>query len=307
MLPSFSNWLFVFLVVLHDYQGSQHNPKTSSWGHGKFSQEDLHNAYYRLNTMLDIPGGETDEQKALQLRRSRYGLGDRRTLDQLIAFSGIDTRHQKATIDGKNRCGNLQWVPFEEHPKGVNFIPTFDDTTEEPLDVPYDKSSVWYDPVIDGAGAGVISRGMIVDEEDPKAEELRRAEEKIAHVAFKEEAKQLAGSSHHADEHKRLAAELEEEGVESAHKEVVSSAAAAALKAEQMNKEGVVVFPPLLRGSPKSALAKSKLFLSQKKHGIEHLPIQVKIAVILSLFGLCAAVITSGSGRRRRKKSSKKR
>ena len=92
----------------------------------------------------------------------------------------------------------------------------------------------------------------------------------------------------------------------SGNKEVVSSAAAAALKAEQMEKEGVVVFPPLLRGSPDTALAKSKNFLSQKKHGIEHLPIQVKISVILMIFGLCAAVITSKSGRRR-KKNSKKR
>lgn len=295
------------VFVLHDYHGSQHNPKTSSWGHGTFSHEDLHNAYYRLNTMLDIPGGEPDEQKALQLRRSRFGLGDRRTLDQLIEFSGVDLRHKKATIDGKNRCGNLQWVPFMEHPKGVNFIPTFDDTTEEPLDLPYDKSSVWYDPHFDGAGVGIISRGMILDEKDPKAEELRHAEEKTAHAAFKEEAKQLAGNSHHADEHKRLAAALEEEGAESGRKEVVSSAAAAALKAEQMNEEGVVVFPPLLRGSPQSALTKGKLFLSQKKHGIEHLPIQIKIAVVILIFGLIAALITSGSGRGRRKKNSKKR
>ena len=301
----------MLLDVLHDYHGSQHNPKTTSWGHGKFNQADLQNAYYRLNTMLDVPGGEVDEQKALQLKRSKYGLGDRRTLDQLIEFSGVDLRHKKATIDGKNRCGNLQWVPFIEHPKGVNFIPSFDDTTEEPLDLPYDKSSVWYDPHIDGAGAGMISRDMIKDEEDPKAKELRHAEEEAAQAVFEEEAKQLAGNSHHADEHKRLAAALEEEGAVSKreHKEVISSAAAAALKAKQMEKEGVVVFPPLLRGSPQSALSKGRLFLSQKKHGIEHLPLHVKIAVILMIFGLCAAVITSsGSGRRRRqKKSSKKR
>jgi hypothetical protein len=257
--------------------------------------------------MLDIPGGELDEQKALQLKRSRYGLGDRRTLDELIEFSGVDLRHKRATIDGKNRCGNIQWVSFIEHPKGANFIPTFDDTTEEPLDLPYDKSSVWYDPQIDGAGAGMTSRDVIENEEAPKEKELRHAEEKAAHAVFKEEAKQLAGNSHHADEHKRLAAALEEDGAERGHKEVVSSAAAAALKAEQMEKEGVVVFPPLLRGSPQSALTTGKLFLSQKKHGIEHLPIQVKIAVILMIFGLCAAVITSGSGRGRRKKNSKKR
>ena len=178
--------LLLLLDVLHDYQGSKHNPKKTSWGRKFFfNQTDLRNGYYRLNTMLDIPGGEIDEQKALQLKRSKYGLGDRRNLDQLIEFSGVDLRHKKATIDGKNRCGNLQWVPFIEHPKGVNFIPSFDDTTEEPLDLPYDKSSVWYDPHIDGAGAGMISRDVIKDEEeDPKAKELRDAEEEAAQAVF---------------------------------------------------------------------------------------------------------------------------
>ena len=200
--------------------------------------------------MLDIPGGENNKEKALQLKRSKYGLGDRRTLDELIQFSGVDLRNKKATIDGKNRCGNVQWVPFIEHPKGVNFIPSFDDITEEPLDLPYEKTSVWYDPHIDGAGAGLISREIVEDAEDPNDREHRIAEEKAAHAAFEEEAKQLAGSSHHADEHKRLAAVLEaEETKMSIHKEVVSSAEAAAMKAKRMEKDEAVIFPPLLRGS----------------------------------------------------------
>lgn len=259
--------------------------------------------------MLDIPGGELDKEKALKLKRSRYGLGDRRTLDDLIQFSGVDLRHKKPTIDGKNRCGNLQWVPFIEHPKGVNFIPSFDEITEAPLDVPYEKTSVWYDPQIDGAGAGMISREIIIGaKEDQKKEDLGNAEEKAVHAAFKEEAKQLAGSSHHADEHKRLGEVLkEQDGPERGNKEVVSSAAAAAIKAKQMEKEGIVSFPPLLRGSSQLVLAKGKLLLSQKKHGIEHLPKQVKISVILIIFGLCAAVITSKGSENRRKTNSKKK
>ena len=68
------------VYVLHDYPGSQHNPKTSSWGRGKFGQADMKNSYYRLNTILDIPGGEKNADKALRLKRSKYGLGDRRSL-----------------------------------------------------------------------------------------------------------------------------------------------------------------------------------------------------------------------------------
>ena len=66
-----------------------------------------------------------------------------------------------------------------------------------------------------------------------------------------------------------------------------TSAATAALKAEQTEKEGVAVFLPLLCGYLNSFVK-----LSQKKHDIEieHLSIQFKISVIL----------TSKSGRRRR-------
>ena len=41
----------------------------------------------------------------------QWDLGTKRSLNQLIAFSGVDTRTH--TIDFDN-CGKLQWVPFDE-------------------------------------------------------------------------------------------------------------------------------------------------------------------------------------------------
>ena len=49
-----------------------------------------------------------------------------RTYDQLIAFSGIDTRNHQIVA---NRCGNIDLVPFKEHPWGANYIPKFDPVT----------------------------------------------------------------------------------------------------------------------------------------------------------------------------------
>jgi hypothetical protein len=62
------------------------------------------------------------------MHQSKYGLGDRRTLDQAIEFSGVDTRNQ--VILG-NRCGNLAYVPFKEHPFGASFIPPYDPVSED--------------------------------------------------------------------------------------------------------------------------------------------------------------------------------
>jgi hypothetical protein len=45
------------------------------------------------------------------IRKSRYGLGEKRTLAQAVEFTGINLRERKMK---QNKCGNLIWVPFEE-------------------------------------------------------------------------------------------------------------------------------------------------------------------------------------------------
>ena len=41
---------------------------------------------------------------------TKYGLGTKRTLDQLIAFTGMDVR---AGVVFADRCKQLEWVPFQ--------------------------------------------------------------------------------------------------------------------------------------------------------------------------------------------------
>jgi hypothetical protein len=77
-----------------------------------------------------------------RIRRSKYGLGDRRTFDQLMEFSGVDPVHQRTLRD---RCGNIDYVPFHEHPLGPDYIPSFDPVTFDPLDEP-DEGSIYYQP-----------------------------------------------------------------------------------------------------------------------------------------------------------------
>jgi hypothetical protein len=372
------------VYVLHDYPGSQHNPKTSSWGNGKFGQEDAQYAHYRLYTMLDIPGGEVDVEKANRMKRSRYGLGDRRSLDQLIQFSGVDLRNRKNTIDGVDRCGNLQWVPFVEHPRGPNHIPKFNDVDESPLDLPYDPSSVWYDPNdgMDGTSA------VVIDDKDGKraregeggdAMERERAMMMAAHDAHKNEAMRLAGDVSVRADHEALAAALgleaedggaipsNAEGVDESRasssdrrhpgggtdgrREVVSNAAKAAMLGDRISKGHLRVFPPrsavvgvvdgaggggeggkdavevdegyspptLGGGIPRGRFSflpmNDRGSLNHKgsvdggglrRHGVEHLPVQVKLVVFAMVLGLCAVVVSSGGGRRRRRVESNK-
>jgi hypothetical protein len=348
------------VYVLHDYPGSQQqNPHAGSWGNGKFSPEDVRHSHYRLYTMLDIPGGEVDTQKAIQMRKSKYGLGDRRTLDQLIQFSGVDLRHKRNTIDGMNRCGNLQWVPFVEHPQGPNFIPKFDDN-EMPLDI-YDSSSVWYDPNnIDGSKSDLTlaleaeeRKQLIVNEQEDNRQRVRMEEEEanMVHEQQKLVAKELAGGMKLHNDHKTLAQLMKNEegnggndgdgggekkkniresfngdGRGSDHREVISNAAKAAQLGDKIVRGHLRVFPvediaehdrfvpPTLgEGIPRGRF--SMVFQPYGKrvregsrvgrHGVEHLPVQVKLAVFVMILGMCVALIAGGGEKRKRRRANK--
>lgn len=87
-----------------------------------------------------MPGGATDSAERLAMHQSKYGLGDRRTLDQAIAFSGVDTKNRKIL---SNRCGNLDFVRFTEHPCGAEYVPPYDPKTEVFVGV-RDPGSIYY-------------------------------------------------------------------------------------------------------------------------------------------------------------------
>jgi hypothetical protein len=98
-------------------------------------------AMVRLQQLLAVKKKNHSEVDIMSVQRGRYGLGDRRTLQQGIEFSGIDTIN--TNILG-NMCGNLDHVPFKEHPWGPDYIPAYDPVSEEFVDV-RDPHSIYYD------------------------------------------------------------------------------------------------------------------------------------------------------------------
>lgn len=98
----------------------------------------------RLETVSGLPGGIADVAERQAFLRSKYGLGDRRSIAQAVEFSGFSL-HNRTTL--RNRCGNLDHVPFKEHPLGADYIPRFDPITFEPLDEP-DIGSIYFDPAM---------------------------------------------------------------------------------------------------------------------------------------------------------------
>ena len=133
------------VIIAHDYGGSRNNTFAMGWRNNDDASWNniLHKSQKRLKTVIGLPGGDIDEKNALQLQKSKFGLGDRRTIEQYIDFSGIDVGNNKMVGDEKKRCGNLQWIPFSEHPSGADYIPRFHDTTFDPID-DFDETSIWH-------------------------------------------------------------------------------------------------------------------------------------------------------------------
>mmetsp|Transcript_29219 Transcript_29219/g.64428 ORF Transcript_29219/g.64428 Transcript_29219/m.64428 type:complete len:588 (-) Transcript_29219:49-1812(-) len=123
------------VLVTHDYHNHQSNPVVHTWGrahHGESNEEkwvfraDIEKerpkvqtiGTKRVNMVLGIgkfnPNNQAERTEIDRIRKSRYGVGNKRTLEQASEFSGIDLAAKKMV---ENKCGNLVWVPYEESPE----------------------------------------------------------------------------------------------------------------------------------------------------------------------------------------------
>jgi hypothetical protein len=124
------------VLVTHDYHGHQGNPNVHTWGRQlpegsqlDISSDDSDLSFFmkpildmeplvqpkgldRINTLLGFLDSKShQEPQDKSIFSTKYGHGDRRTLQQAIAFSGFDPQQKKMI---QNKCGNLKWVPFEK-------------------------------------------------------------------------------------------------------------------------------------------------------------------------------------------------
>ncbi len=134
------------VLVTHDYHGHQNNPVVHTWGRGirrkneeeENEDKDTEGIVFednwkwmaeieskrsqwhtfgtkRVNMLLSIGSYFNSTQKEAEevelIRHSRFGLGSKRTLQQVRNFTGINLVEEKMET---NKCGNLNWIPFDE-------------------------------------------------------------------------------------------------------------------------------------------------------------------------------------------------
>ncbi len=104
------------VIAAHDYGDAMHrvmdnNLDPMKWASNgmtpEFNRFLYDHSVQRVSALLAFPEAEKDLVGLSLL--TNYGLGNKRSLDQLIEFTGIDTRTKEVFGD---RCKELQWVPF---------------------------------------------------------------------------------------------------------------------------------------------------------------------------------------------------
>jgi hypothetical protein len=131
------------VYIVHNYKDSQSDPKHMTWGANEMRErtDSTMNSVRRLKNLLGYNKlNDYNEKEALEVQQSRYGLGDRRTLQQAIQFSGVDTAN---SVSLGNYCGDISYVPFKEHPFGPDYIPKYNPNTLKFEDI-RDPDSVYF-------------------------------------------------------------------------------------------------------------------------------------------------------------------
>jgi hypothetical protein len=67
-------------------------------GNKRVGHFNVMDSMHRIESLLHMNSRE-NRTEAERVRRGRYGLGDRRTLEQFLEFSGVDPMKRKTTQD----------------------------------------------------------------------------------------------------------------------------------------------------------------------------------------------------------------
>jgi Glycosyltransferase (GlcNAc) len=130
-------------IVFHDYglQANQHgNNEWFKRQRDRFRQASI----VRVKTALQIPGGEPDINDQANL--GIYGLGKRRTMEQLNAFVGLNL--QSGAGNSGKICTGHEWVPYDSSISPTDNLFSNPDNLDPQPEYPFRTNLIYYQPPV---------------------------------------------------------------------------------------------------------------------------------------------------------------
>jgi hypothetical protein len=131
-------------IVFHDYGIQANGHGENEWfkrQRDRFRQASI----TRVKTILQLPGGVPDINDQANL--GIYGLGKRRTLDQLSAFVGLDLKARKGNNGPNLKCTGHEWVRYDASISPTENLFTNPDNLDPQPEYPLRTKLVYYQQV----------------------------------------------------------------------------------------------------------------------------------------------------------------
>jgi hypothetical protein len=183
---------------------------------------------------------------------------------------------------------------------GVNYIPVFDPATEDPLDLPYDPSSIWYtgQKTFDAPLTNAVDRKSDVlleklERSDIKAHKEKKSldrtipENSDADIPVASENRTLYLDNSLLDKHASLFHQLEENRKKKIEKTDKKESNADLVFIKQERKPGVFLRPKL---DPTQDFLVNHAQLNSIDQGMWFLPFRIQISIFFLLSGLVASI-----------------
>ena len=127
--------------MFHDYEQQANGHGNNEWfrrQRDRFRQDSL----MRVKTMVQAPDGDPSE--VVQANLGIYGLGKRRSLQQLNNFTNMDIGKKKGTFGFLGKCANGQWVPYDASISPVSNLYEKADNLDPQPEYPLRTNLVFY-------------------------------------------------------------------------------------------------------------------------------------------------------------------
>lgn len=129
-------------IVFHDYEPNTDGHGKNEWMKPRFERL-RKQSLRRFQTVLQMKNGGEDETDKAQANLGLYGVGKRRTMNQMQQFFGIDLLKQRGNRK-HNKCSDHLWVPYDTSISPVENLFNNPDNLDPQPEYPLRTKHIYY-------------------------------------------------------------------------------------------------------------------------------------------------------------------
>lgn len=133
-------------VVFHDFEPQKNGHGNNEWF--KRQKDRFRKASIdRARGLLELPGSGYTQKDLANL--GIYGLGKRRSLEELESFTNISAKSKKGNVGPGLQCSGHKWVPYDQAVSPTEHLYNTPDNLEPQPEYPLRTDMIYYEQIED--------------------------------------------------------------------------------------------------------------------------------------------------------------